>query len=105
VLIADIDRAVRVVTVADKSTTTHASTENLNGYESLFLFCRCVDKRKCKLTDSGLGDDPGETQEEHHTPNVEQTSHQNALDPAELDGAALGFFLANVLVCSLGYKF
>ena len=34
---------------------------------------------------ASLGDDPGETQEEHHTPDVQQTGNQDTLDPAELD--------------------
>lgn len=59
---------------------------------------------KLKLTDAGLGDDPRETQEEHHAPDVEQTSHQNALDPAKLEDAALRLFLPHVLVRSLFKK-
>ena len=30
------------------------------------------------LTESGLSDDPGEPEEQHHTPDVEQTSHLTA---------------------------
>jgi hypothetical protein len=99
---ADMESAVRVVTVADSSTTTHASTEI------------CIRKRvfnrvasgemKIKLTDAGLGDDPRETQEEHHAPDVEQTSHQHTLDPAEFYHAALRLLLPHVPVCSLCTK-
>ena len=37
------------------------------------------------LTDAGLSDDPGEAEEEHDAPDVEQASHQHADDPAELE--------------------
>ena len=37
------------------------------------------------ITDAGLADDPRQAKEEHDTPNVEQASHQNALDPTKLD--------------------
>lgn len=40
-----------------------------------------------RLDDAGLTDHPAEAQEQHDAPNVEQTSHQHALDPAELDDA------------------
>lgn len=33
---------------------------------------------------TGLSDDPTQTQEQHDTPNVQETSHENAFDPAEL---------------------
>ena len=34
-------------------------------------------------------DDPCETQEEHHTPDVEQARHEHALDPVHLVRLAL----------------
>ena len=48
-------------------------------------------------TDSGVADDPGEAEEEHDAPNVEQAPDQDTLDPSELEshrfrflGAAIG---------------
>ena len=42
-------------------------------------------------TDSSVSDHPREAQEEHNTPNVEQTPDEHTLDPSELISLALDF--------------
>jgi hypothetical protein len=38
-----------------------------------------------------MSDDPRKAQEEHNTPNVEQTADEHTLDPSELISLALDF--------------
>ena len=44
---------------------------------------------------TSLTDDPGETQEEHDTPDVQQASHENALEPNNNNFFQLQTFILN----------
>ena len=44
---------------------------------------------KIQLTDSTLADHPGQPEEEHDAPNVEEASHEDALQPSEFNDFAL----------------
>ena len=48
------------------------------------------------LEDAGLAHHPGQPQEQHHAPDVEETSHINPFKPAKLDGG--GHLLAILLL-------
>lgn len=37
------------------------------------------------LTHAGLRDDPGQSEEQHDSPDVEEVAHQHAFDPSKLD--------------------
>jgi len=47
------------------------------------------------LTYTGLRNDPGKPQKEHHPPDIEEASHQYSLDPSEFHPGRRGLHLRN----------
>jgi hypothetical protein len=67
-------------------------------WDSARVVCMCN-----ILTHTRLAYDPGETQEEHDAPDVEQTPHQHAFDPAELDVGPQRLWRLHVLLQGLAW--